>query len=65
MHHVHSVSVQPRRCQIPVAGITGCCESSCGCWEPGPDPLQEQQLPFITEAPLQIFIHSGDKSLLT
>ena len=28
---------------FPVTGVTDGCELPCGCWEPNPSPLQEQE----------------------
>lgn len=31
-------------------GVIGVCKPPCVCWEPKPDPLQEQQVLLITES---------------
>lgn len=41
-----------KRHQIPVNGITGSYEQSCGCWEPSLCSLQEQQVHLVTEPSL-------------
>lgn len=35
-----------QKSQIPLQGVTGGCEQLCGCWEPNPDILEEQQNAF-------------------
>lgn len=35
----------------PGPGVSDGCESTCGCWEPNPGPLQEQKVFIITTEP--------------
>jgi hypothetical protein len=35
--------------EIPWAGVSGGCESLCGCWEPNLGSLQEQSMLLTTE----------------
>lgn len=34
---------------IPGTGVTSCCESPCGCWEPKPGSLQKLPMLLATE----------------
>lgn len=49
VYHVHPATV-----------VMDSCELSCGCWEPNPSPLQEEQAVLTTEAnspaPIVLFI---------
>jgi hypothetical protein len=40
-------------------GVGGGCKPPCGCWEPNPGPLQEQQV-FLTADPQPLCLFKKD-----
>ena len=51
VYQVHAVPVEARRGRQVSLGESTICDSPGKCWEPNPDPLQEQQVALITKEP--------------
>lgn len=65
MHHVHSGCRPEEGVRSLQLGFRVVVSHLVGAGDQAQGPLQEQQLPFVTGAPLQIFIQSGYKPLTT
>ena len=51
--HVYTCSWRAEKGAVfPGTGVIGCGELPCGCWEPKPDPWQEQPMFLIIELSL-------------
>lgn len=44
--HMHAWYPSKAEESDPLTGVTDGCQQLCGCWEPNPDILEEQQNAF-------------------
>jgi hypothetical protein len=53
VYRMHEIPTEDRQCrQNSKTGVTDTCDPPRGCWEPNPDPLQEQHKLLVTEPSL-------------